>query len=362
MSIRPKPCYFWGLSWGPDWGTDMTSKLTARKVETGKPGKYSDGGNLYLIVSETSSRKWVLRFTWRGRAKEMGLGSAASVPLADAREKAASARRKIAQGLNPIDERKRDGGIPTFGEMADDVRETLSAGFRNEKHKAQWKSTLETYAAPLRAKPVDTIATDDVLAVLKPIWTTKAETASRVRGRIGKVLDAAKAKGFREGENPDRWLGHLDRLLPRPSKLSRGHHAAMPYEEVAAFIAKLRARDATSALALELCILTAARSGEILGMRWPEIDLDKKIWTVPADRMKAGREHRVPLSPRAVTILRQLEKLKAGDFAFPGQAKGKPLSNMAMEMVLRRMNIQDATVHGFRSSFRDWAGNVSSFP
>jgi integrase len=340
----------------------MASKLTARKVETAKPGKYSDGGNLYLIVSETSARKWVLRFTWRGRAKEMGLGSAASVPLADAREKAASARRKVAQGLNPIDERKRDGGIPTFGEMADDVRQTLSAGFRNEKHKAQWKSTLETYAAPLRAKPVDTIATDDVLAVLKPIWTTKAETASRVRGRIEKVLDAAKAKGFREGENPARWRGHLDHLLPRPLKLARGHHAALPYEDVAPFMAKLRKREATSALALELCVLTAARSGEILGMRWSEIDFGKKIWTVPGARMKAGREHRVPLSPRAVVILRKLEKLKTGEFVFPGQTRNKPLSNMAMEMVLRRMKIEDATVHGFRSSFRDWAGNVSNFP
>jgi integrase len=340
----------------------MASNLTARKVETAKPGKYSDGGNLYLVVSEAGARKWVLRFTWRGRAKEMGLGGAKNVPLADAREKAASARRKIAQGLNPINERKRDGGIPTFGKMADDVRETLSAGFRNDKHKAQWKSTLESYAAPLRGKPVDTIATDDVLAVLKPIWTTKAETASRVRGRIEKVLDAAKAKGFRDGENPARWRGHLDHLLPRPLKLARGHHAAMPYEDVAAFIAKLRQREATSALALELCILTAARSGEILGMRWSEIDFDKKIWTVPADRMKAGREHRVPLPPRAASILRQLEKLKTGDFVFVGQARNKPLSNMAMEMVLRRMKIQDATVHGFRSSFRDWAGNVSSFP
>ena len=340
----------------------MASKLTARKVETAKPGKYSDGGNLYLIVSETGARKWVLRFTWRGRAKEMGLGSAASVPLTDAREKAASARRRIAQGLNPIDERKRDGGIPTFGEMAADVRETLSAGFRNEKHKAQWKSTLEPYAAPLRAKPVDTIATDDVLAVLKPIWTTKAETASRVRGRIEKVLDAAKAKGFREGENPARWRGHLDHLLPKPSKLARGHHPAMPYEEVASFVAELRKREASAALALELCILTAARSGEILGMRWPEIDFDKKIWAVPADRMKAGREHRVPLSPRAVAILRKLEKVKTGEFVFAGQARNKPLSNMAMEMVLRRMKTQDATVHGFRSSFRDWAGNVSNFP
>jgi len=340
----------------------MANKLTARKVETAKPGKYSDGGNLYLIVSETGSRKWVLRFTWRGRPKEMGLGSAASVPLAEAREKAASARRKIAQGLNPIDERRRDGGIPTFGEIADVVWEALSAGFRNEKHKAQWKSTLETYAAPLRAMPVDTIATDDVLAVLKPIWATKAETASRVRGRIEKVLDAAKAKGFRDGENPARWRGHLDHLLPRPSKLARGHHAAMPYEEVNAFIAKLRKREATSALALELCILTAARSGEILGTRWPEIDLDKKIWTVPADRMKAGREHRVPLSPRAVAVLRRLEKVKAGEFVFPGQARNKPLSNKAMEMILRRMEVQNATVRGFRSSFRDWAGNVSNFP
>ncbi|MGE9010589.1 tyrosine-type recombinase/integrase [Leptospira interrogans] len=339
----------------------MASKLTARKVETAKPGKYSDGGNLYLIVSETGSRKWVLRFTWRGRAKEMGLGSATSVPLTDAREKAASARRIIAQGLNPIDERKRDGGIPTFGEMADDVRETLSAGFRNEKHKSQWKSTLETYAAPLRGKPVDTIATDDVLTVLKPIWTKKAETASRVRGRIEKVLDAAKAKGFREGENPARWRGHLDHLLPKPLKLARGHHAAMPYDDVAAFIAKLRQREASSGSALELCILTAARTGEILGMRWSEIDLDKKIWTVPAKRMKAGREHRVPLSPRAMTILGSLTKVKTGELVFPGQSRNKPLSNMAMEMVLRRMKVEDATVHGFRSSFRDWAGNVSNF-
>ncbi|UPT88003.1 tyrosine-type recombinase/integrase [Bradyrhizobium barranii subsp. apii] len=340
----------------------MAGNLTARKVETAKPGKYSDGGNLYLIVAPAGSRKWVLRFTWRGRAKEMGLGSASNVPLADARERAAHARKLIAKGLNPIDEKKRGDGIPTFGEVAESVRESLSAGFRNEKHKAQWKSTLETYAASLRAKPVDTITTDDVLAALKPIWNTKTETASRVRGRIEKVLDAAKAKGFRDGENPARWRGHLDHLLPKPSKLSRGHHPAMPYEEVATFIANLRQREATAALALELCILTAARSGEVLGMHWSEIDFDKKIWTVPAGRMKAGRVHRVPLSARAVTILRQLEKLKTSEFVLAGQARNQPLSNMAMEMVLRRMKVENATVHGFRSSFRDWAGNVSSFP
>ena len=340
----------------------MAGHLTVRKIETAKPGKYGDGANLYLVVSETGAKKWVLRFTWRGKPKEMGLGSATGVSLADAREKAATARRTIAKGINPIEERKRDGSIPTFGEVADELRQSLSQGFRNEKHKAQWKSTLENYAAPLRAKPVDIIGTDDVLAVLKPIWTTKAETASRVRARIEKVLDGAKAKGFRDGENPARWRGHLDHLLPRPSKLARGHHAAMPYEDVAAFIVKLRKREASAAQALELGILTAARSGEILGMQWSEIDLDTKVWTVPANRMKAGREHRVPLSPRAVAILRQLEKLKAGEFVFPGQARNKPLSNMAMEMILRRMKIENATVHGFRSSFRDWAGNVSNFP
>jgi integrase len=340
----------------------MAGNLTARKVETAKPGKYSDGGNLYLAVSPGGSRKWVLRFTWRGRPKEMGLGSAGSVSLADAREKAASARRRIAQGINPIEERKRDSGIPTFGEMADTVREALAAGFRNEKHKAQWKMTLETYAAPLRGKPVDTITTDDVLAVLKPIWTTKAETASRLRGRIEKVLDAAKAKGFRERENPAQWRGHLDHLLPKRPTLTRGHHPAMAYEEVPAFVAHLRENKSLSGQALELCILTAARSGEILGMRWAEVDLDKKLWTVPAERMKAGREHRVPLSSRSASILRRLHRVRSGEFVFPGQARNKPLSNMAMEMVLRRMKLENATVHGFRSSFRDWAGNVSSFP
>lgn len=340
----------------------MNGRLTARKVATAKTGKHSDGGNLYLVVSGSGARKWVLRFTWRGAAKEMGLGSANDVPLIDAREKAADARRTIAKGLNPIDERKRDGGIPTFGSIADDVCETLSAGFRNEKHKAQWRTTLSTYAAPLRSKPVDTVSTEDVLAVLKPIWSEKPETASRVRGRIEKVLDAAKAKGHRTGENPARWRGHLDHLLPKPQKLKRGHHAAMPYEAVPPFFAELRAREATAALALEFCILTAARSGEVLALSRPEIDLDKKVWTVPANRMKAGREHRVPLCDRAVSILKELSTLTKGKFLFAGQSGDKPLSNMAMDMMLRRMKRNDVTVHGFRSSFRDWAGNVSTFP
>jgi integrase len=246
--------------------------------------------------------------------------------------------------------------------MGDEVRDSLSAGFRNEKHKAQWRMTLETYAAPLRGRPVDTITTDDVLAVLKPIWLEKPETASRLRGRIEKVLDAAKAKGHREGENPARWRGHLDHLLPRPSKLTRGHHAAMPYEKVPPFVGQLRGRQATAALALEFCILTAARSGEVLGAKWSEIDLEKKLWTVPAARMKAGREQRVPLSTRAIAILQGLGQVDLDEHVFAGQKAGRPLSSMAMEMMLRRMQVENATVHGFRSSFRDWAGNETSFP
>jgi integrase len=340
----------------------MSGRLTARKIETAKAGKYSDGGNLYLVVSSSGTRKWVLRFTWRGKAREMGLGSATTVPLADARDKAAHARRMVAQDIDPIRERKRTGGVPTFGEMADQVRESLSAGFRNKKHRAQWKMSLATYAAALKDKPVDTIGTDDVLAVLKPIWTTKAETASRVRGRIEKVLDAARAKGFRQGENPAQWRGHLDHLLPKQSKLTRGHHAAMPYEHVAAFVGRLRESDGLAAQVLELCILTAARSGEILGMRWSEVDLDKGVWTLPPDRMKAGREHRVPLSERAVTMLRQLAEIRTGEFVFQGQRQHRPLSSTAVKMMLRRMKADTITMHGFRSSFRDWAGNETSYP
>ena len=340
----------------------MAGRLTARKVETTKAGKYSDGGNLYLIVLPSGGRKWVLRFTWRGKAREMGLGSPANVSLADAREKAAHARRMIAQGLDPIAERKRTGGIPTFGEMTDQVHEALSLGFRSAKHTAQWRTTLLTYAAPLADKPVDVIGIDDVLAVLRPIWTTKSVTASRLRGRIEKVLDAAKAKGFRQGENPARWRGHLDHLLAKQTKLTRGHYAAMPYERVAAFIGRLRESDSLTALALEFCILTAARSGEVLGMRWSEVDLEKKVWTVPAHRMKAGREHRVPLSERAVAILKPLAEIKSGDFVFPGQRKNRPLSHRVMNKTLHRMSADTVTVHGFRSSFRDWAGNESSFP
>jgi integrase len=242
------------------------------------------------------------------------------------------------------------------------VIEAMRPSWRNEKHAAQWKMTLLHYAAPLRHLPVDKIDTDEVLSVLKPLWNAKPETASRLRGRIERVLDAAKAQGLRSAENPARWRGHLDQLLPKRPRLTRGHHAAMTYLEVPGFISNLQSRSAVAALALEFAILTAARSGEVLGARWNEFDLDRAIWTVPAGRMKAAREHRVPLSPRALRIVTNLQDGRTHDFVFPGEKAGCPLSGMSLEMVLRRMKIEGATVHGFRSSFRDWAAECTNFP
>jgi integrase len=342
-----------------DW-LDM-GKLTARKVETAKPGKYGDGGGLQLAVAPTGAKKWVLRFLWQGRAREMGLGSYPEVGLAEARERAMAGRRLARSGVDPIADRKQERRVPTFGELADEVVIEQSKGFRNEKHKAQWAMTLREYAAPLRSMSIGAITTEDILAVLKPVWTTKAETASRLRGRIERVINAAKAKGLRAGENPAAWRGHLENLLPKQSKLSRGHHAAMPYANVPAFVAELRDREAVAALGLEFAILTAARSGEVLGAQWSEIDLDAGVWTIPAKRMKAGREHGVPLSEPALAIVEKVRGARTSDFIFPGQRAGRPLSVMALEMVLRRMG-QHVTVHGFRSSFRDWTGNETHFP
>ena len=275
------------------------------------------------------------------------------------------ARRICAAGRDPITERKADAAkrseAVNFGEFADAHIADITPGFRNEKHKAQWAMTLRTYAAPLRNKKLDEISTEDVLGVLKPIWSTKSETASRLRGRIERVLDAARARGMRQGENPARWRGHLDKLLPKQQKLTRGHHAAMAYRDVPAFMERLRDTDSTSAKALEFCILAAARSGDVLGAKWSEIDRDDNVWTVPATRMKAHREHRVPLTDRMRSILDTMAELRTSDYVFPGQKRGRPLSVMAFEMVLRRMKIEDATVHGFRSAFRDWAAVERAF-
>jgi integrase len=338
------------------------NRLNARAVATiTKSGRHADGGGLYLSISPNGGRRWVFLYRWHGKPTEIGFGSARDVTLARARELASQARARLAEGLNPKDARRPSEGA-TFSECADRLIEAMRPSWRNGKHAAQWEMTLRDYAAALRRLPVDKITTDDVLSVLKPLWNEKAETASRLRGRIERVLDAAKAQGLRGGENPARWRGHLDQLSPKRQRLTRGHHAAMDYTDVPAFMAELQARQATASLALEFTILTAARSGEVLGARWDEFDLGRAVWTIPATRMKAGREHRVPLSRRALKIIKAMHQARNGDFVFPGHKPGKPLSVMALEMVLRRMKIDDATVHGFRSAFRDWAAECTNFP
>jgi len=338
-------------------------KLTARAAATAKPGRYGDGAGLYLVVSPSGARKWVFRFTFGGKVTETGLGSADVVSLGEARDKARDARKMVEAGENPIEARRRaataEAGIPTFGAVADALIAAKESEWRNEKHRAQWRTSLTEFAAPLRFRPVDEIDTAAVLAVLTPLWQTKPETASRVRGRIEAVLDAAKAQGHRSGENPAAWRGHLAHLLPKRGKLTRGHHAAMDYRDVPAFIAQLRECDVIAAMALEFCILTATRSGEVYGARWSEIDMAAKVWTVPAARTKAAREHRVPLSEPALAIL---EKLGDTDYVFPSPRGRKPLSHVSMAKVMRRLQIDGATVHGFRSAFRDWCGETTTFP
>lgn len=350
----------------------MTGKLNARKVETlTKPGRYADGGNLYLRISPNGGKRWMFFYRFGTKRRDMGLGSAAKsgVSLAEARQKADAARAILRSGIDPMtvmgkDAReKADRTIPTFGQFADDYVYAHRPKFRNDKHAAQWEMTLgDAYCKAIRHLSVDTVDTEAILKVLQPIWQKVPETASRVRGRIENVLDAARARGYRTGENPAMWRGHLKTLLPARQRLTRGHHSALPYADLPAFMADLRSRKSTAAQALELCILTATRSGEVLNAKWVEFDLEKAIWTVPAIRMKAGLEHRIPLTKCAVELLKGLPRLPLNDHVFPGNGVGKPLSGMAMTMQLRRMNRGDITVHGFRSTFRDWASEQTSFP
>jgi integrase len=326
-----------------------------------RPGRHADGEGLYLVIDHNGAKRWGFLFRWGGKLKEMGLGGYSKVSLGMARRFAADARESLGAKINPIAARKAANEVPTFGEMADDLVALVAKESRNAKHVAGWKMTLAKHAEPIRDMRVNEITNNDILAVLKPLAATRPETASRLRGRIERVLDAAKAKGFRVGENPARWRGNLAHFLPRRQKLSRGHFAAMPYACVPGFMAQLAAREATTALALEFLILTAARPNEVVGARWDEIDLESKIWTVPAHRMKAGREHRVPLSARAIVILETAAGRRSGAYIFPGPGKDRPLSSNALRALLLRLKA-DFTVHGFRSSFRDWAGDASAFP
>lgn len=358
----------------------LNHALTPVAVKNAKPGRHADGGGLHLLVKDTGARSWVYRFMLRGKTRDIGLGAASgpeAISLAKARDKADALRTMVKVGIDPLTERRREAaeaiaaeqaahiaGI-TFRAVADAHVAANEGSWRNAKHRQQWKNTLATYAYPVIGElPVASISTAHVLQILEPIWKEKPETASRVRGRIETILDAAKVRGYRDGENPARWRGHLAQILPVRRRLSRGHHEALPYEDVPSFVASLRERNATAALALEFCILTAARTGEVIGATWTEVDLDKAIWTIPAGRMKAGKEHRVPLSPRAIEILKTVKAL-GGSWVFSGNRKNSTqarpkLSGMAMTMLLRRMKVV-ATVHGFRSAFRDWAAECTGY-
>jgi len=332
---------------------------------------YADGGGLYLRVTSPDARSWVFRYGRDGKERYMGLGSLNAVSLSEARARAAEARRLTSAGIDPIGardgqraaERVEAAKQVTFEAAAEAYIRSHKAGWRNAKHGDQWRNTLKAYVYPvIGALPVNQIDSGLVFKVLEPIWTAKPETASRVRQRIEAVLDAATARGHRSGENPARWRGHLDSLLPARAKVQRvQHHPALPYAEIGAFMADLRKQEVLAARAMELLILTATRTTECIAARWSEFDLGQGLWTIPAERIKAGREHRIPLSPAAVALLRKLAETKVNEFVFPSRP-GKPLSNGALLALLRRMNRSDLTAHGFRSTFRDWAGEQTNFP
>ena len=341
-----------------------------------KPGLYPDGGGLYLQVTAAGSRSWIFRYALLGKTRYMGLGPLHAVGLADARKKAVAARQLRNDGIDPIDNRNavlararlEAAKSISFMQAAQQYIEAHKAGWRNAKHASQWRSTLETYAYPvLGSLPVQGVDVGLVLKVLEPIWNTKTETASRIRGRIESVLDWATARGYRLGENPARWRGHLENLLPRRSKVRKvRHHPALPYGEVGAFMTSLRGHAGTAALAFEFLILTACRTGEVIGARVGEFDVEEAVWTIPAERVKSDKEHRVPLSSPALVIVQAMRKgspTGPGDaLVFPGGKRGRPLSNMAMLALLKRMGRGDLTVHGFRSTFRDWAAERTNYP
>lgn len=348
---------------------ELSALAISRLVE---PGHHAVGGvsGLYLYVLPTGARSWVLRTMIGGKRRHIGLGGYPTVPLAAAREKARQARQKVEDGCDPIEDKlvaKRQMQASrlkekTFIDASRAYVEAQAPAWKNAKHRAQWFSTLESYAFPkIGELPVGMIEQEHILAILEPIWHTKTETASRLRGRIEVVLDWATVRKYRSGENPARWKGHLDKLLPAPSKIQKVvHHRAVPIDAMPVFMGELQKREGMAARALEFTILTAARSGEVRGAQWQEVDLASRVWTIPAERMKAGKEHRVPLSPSTVSLLQRLPRMEGEPWIFPAP-RGGMLSDMSLSAVLRRMQV-DAVPHGFRSTFRDWVGERTSYP
>jgi len=349
--------------------------LTELKIKHAQAGYWLDGGGLYLQVSKTGAKSWIYRYQLHGKRREMGLGSLASVPAKEARLRAAEARALVHDKIDPVEHRRQQAaaaaeraaqaaaGTVTFKAVALEYIKANRAGWKNAKHVSQWTNTLKQYVYPIAGEvPVGAVDTDMVLRILNPIWLTKTETAKRLRGRIEAVLAYAKVKGYRHGENPAAWRGHLDNVLPKPGTIApHKHHPALPYDEMGGFMAKLREVSGVSPLCLEFVILTACRSGEALGAKWSEIDEGKGVWTIPAKRMKGRREHRVPLSKVAMAVIERARKLRQNEYLFPGVRSGKPMSDMSLLMLLRRLH-PGVTVHGFRSSFRDWAAEVTHYP
>ncbi|MEO6823710.1 MAG: integrase arm-type DNA-binding domain-containing protein [Nitrosospira sp.] len=339
------------------------SALTVAKMS--KPGVYGDGAGLYIRVTEGGSKHWIYRFTLAGKGHWMGLGPYPEVTLDEAREATLKARKKRYAGINPISARDAENARAlslTFQQCADQYIASHRSGWKNPKHVGQWTNTIATYCGPVIGKlPVNEVDTGFVMRVLDPIWTNKAETASRLRGRIESILDWATVRGYREGTNPARWKGQLDHLLPNTSRVKRiTHHAALGYTQIGELMATLRQQAGNGSKALEFAILTACRSGEVRFATWEEINLKDKVWVIPAERMKAGKEHRIPLSDSAIAVLKQMDN--STKLIFPGRDEGKPLSDMSLTAVLRRMDRGDLTAHGFRSTFRDWASESTAYP
>lgn len=346
--------------------------LTALKIKQNlKPGMYADGLGLYLKVRPGSSKSWIFRYRIGGKLRDMGLGPFHTVSLAEAREKAEVCRAIRLKGLDPLEERLKEQQAKTiaaaeaitFEKCAENYIDSHKASWKNSKHADQWTATLQTYVYPVfKDRPVSAIDDALVLKVLQPIWKDKTETASRIRGRIERILDWARVMKYRAGDNPARWKGHLDHLLAKRSRVATVvHHAALPIDETPNFIHILRQEETVVASAFEFCILNATRTSETLGMRWSEYDEQAQLWMVPAARMKAGRDHRIPLAQRSQLILAKMRENRTGDFVFPGGVKERPLSTMAFLMLLRRLTRTDITAHGFRSTFRDWAAERTDF-
>lgn len=341
----------------------ITNKLSARQVLSAKPGKHEDGAGLRLIVSEKGSKRWEFRFTFNTKRREMGLGSFPTVSLSDARLRAHEARRLVSQGVDPI-KAKKSPKIPTFTEIsARYIRSHRNAWSRN--HAKAWIRSIKADAKHnLGAKRIDQIDTEDILKTFTPIWNTKPVSAKRLQSRIENILDYASAHQYRQQFNPARWKGHLDKLLPNPKRLSKvSHYTAMPYQECHSLMSKLQENASFPSKALQLLILTATRSSEVRFAKWTEINLDDGIWTIPSERIKSGREHRIPLSEQALKLINSLPRVVDNPYLFPGYKNGRPIHHRAKwELLRRKMKYIETTVHGFRSSFRDWAGETTNFP